>query len=641
MKKIRSAEASKTNRLRGGLLIFAALALSANSLFAAVTDISQLDNACAFQFACFSDSRGEMDENTGRALGWIKAYDDFAIADGDLFDGNNTKDLAFQALWRTNSFWHNNCYPQFGNHCSIINGGYQPMWGRPYYTLTNLNTSGWEFRTPGTAKITGWRTMDDHTLVNYDDRKIDYYVKRTFGAFNVHLVMTYKADHCRYAAVSANWMRNKVMSLSAGKTKHDLIVVVGHEERWLTRACTTDGDFPGPMTRSQVEDVFKNSDIVIGASDHQFRRMYNVDDWGLSNPALYVDSGQVYNTASTEGYLEFHVFEASSPFVTCQYINADITTRKLHVGRANDGAISIKDGHDANSQYAMRKVIDGAITQPLNWSTLTVTGAPPSTTTVPWVTNLTVAAAGTSITNAGLVVSSVSQEYHATVPAGKIFSQTPGGGTTVNRGSSVALAESLGPASGGTTVTFVSVAAHDGYVDEASETSNTGGVINATSTDGNAIRVGDTGARKQRKGFVSFDCSSLPDTCTIISATLKLKRGGGIGTPTSLSNLVADVKNVNGGWSDNAALQSADFQGPASASGVATLSYPATTNSWAIGALNATGLTKISKTTASHTQYRIRFTLDDDNDAADDYLGFYSGENATVANRPILEVTYQ
>jgi hypothetical protein len=66
-------------------------------------------------------------------------------------------------------------------------------------------------------------------------------------------------------------------------------------------------------------------------------------------------------------------------------------------------------------------------------------------TTVPWVTNLTVAAAGTAITNAGLVVGSVSQEYHATVPAGKIFSQTPGGGTSVSRGSSVALAASLGP----------------------------------------------------------------------------------------------------------------------------------------------------------------------------------------------------
>jgi hypothetical protein len=42
-----------------------------------------------------------------------------------------------------------------------------------------------------------------------------------------------------------------------------------------------------------------------------------------------------------------------------------------------------------------------------------------------------------------------------------------------------------------------------------------------------------------------------------------------------------------------------------------------------------------------YTQLRIRFTTDDDNDSADDYLGFYSGENPTAANRPILEVTYQ
>jgi hypothetical protein len=68
------------------------------------------------------------------------------------------------------------------------------------------------------------------------------------------------------------------------------------------------------------------------------------------------------------------------------------------------------------------------------------------TTTVPWVTNLTVAAAGTAITNAGLVVSGVTRSYHATVAAGKIFSQTPGGNTSVARGSSVALAASLGPA---------------------------------------------------------------------------------------------------------------------------------------------------------------------------------------------------
>jgi hypothetical protein len=68
-----------------------------------------------------------------------------------------------------------------------------------------------------------------------------------------------------------------------------------------------------------------------------------------------------------------------------------------------------------------------------------------SLATVPWVTNLTLSAAGISLTNAGLAVGSVSSNYHSTVAAGKIFSQTPGGGTSVARGSSVALAVSLGP----------------------------------------------------------------------------------------------------------------------------------------------------------------------------------------------------
>jgi hypothetical protein len=427
------------------------------------------------------------------------------------------------------------------------------------------------------------------------------------------------------------------------------------------------------------------------------------------------------------------VFDTSSPFVTAQYINATASSRALHTGRACGGAISIKSGHDANSQYAMKKVIDGAITQPLNWSTFTVpppptgtaschidvptgsvtknlgetlavtvsasdsdgvervklylngvekisqaSGSPylfnlpltnagtftltaqvkdvlgnytasdnsrsitvnpvTTTTTVPWVTNLTVAAAGTAITNAGLVVGSVSQEHHATVPAGRIFSQTPGGGVVTNRGSSVALAESLGPSSA-TTVTFYSVGVHDGYVDESSETSNVGGTNSATLTTGTGLRVGDTGARKQRKSIVSFDTSTLPDTAVVTAATLKLKRGGGIGTPTSLGVLTVDIKNVSVGFGTSLNLENMDFEYAASKSDVGTLNYPATTNAWAIAALNTNGTARIAKT--NHTQFRIRFATDDDNDSADDYLGFYSGENASSTNRPILEVTYQ
>ncbi len=130
--------------------------------------------------------------------------------------------------------------------------------------------------------------------------------------------------------------------------------------------------------------------------------------------------------------------------------------------------------------------------------TITVQAA---TTTVPWVTNLTLSAAGTSITNAGLAVGSVSSNYHSTVAAGKIYSQTPGGGVVTNRGTTVNLTLSRGPAPS-VTLTFTSIGTHDGYVDESSETSNVGGTNKPSYTDGSAIRVGDTGARRQRKGFV-------------------------------------------------------------------------------------------------------------------------------------------
>ena len=40
------------------------------------------------------------------------------------------------------------------------------------------------------------------------------------------------------------------------------------------------------------------------------------------------------------------------------------------------------------------------------------------------------------------------------------------------------------------------------------------------------------------------------------------------------------------------------------------------------------------------TQFRLRFTLDDNNDNIADYLRFYSGNVATASNRPVLIVRY-
>jgi hypothetical protein len=259
------------------------------------------------------------------------------------------------------------------------------------------------------------------------------------------------------------------------------------------------------------------------------------------------------------------------------------------------------------------------------------------TTTVPWVTNLTLSAAGTSITNAGLVVGTVSQEYHATVPSGKIFSQTPGGATTANIGSAVNLAVSLGPTPN-VVVTFTSVAAHDGYVDESSATSNVGGTNNATLTTGSALRIGDTGAKKQRRTIVSFDTSSLPDNAVITAATLKLKCGFITNTPSALGAISVAIKNTSTGFNNSLALQNADFEAAASMSGVGTLGYPSGVGAWSIASLTTNGTSRIAKT--NHTQFRLSFATGDDADTADDYLGFYSGE-AAAADRPVLEVTYQ
>jgi len=87
------------------------------------------------------------------------------------------------------------------------------------------------------------------------------------------------------------------------------------------------------------------------------------------------------------------------------------------------------------------------------------------------------------------------------------------------------------------------------------------------------------------------------------------------------------------------ALQTGDFQAAATAVQAASLTNAANNLDWSEGSLNAAGLAAINKT--GTTQLRVYFNLDDDNDRIADYMGYYSGDNATAANRPQLVVTYQ
>jgi carboxypeptidase T len=197
---------------------------------------------------------------------------------------------------------------------------------------------------------------------------------------------------------------------------------------------------------------------------------------------------------------------------------------------------------------------------------------------------------------------------------------------------------SAAPVAAPVSVTLVSVAAQDGWVLESGETTNAGGSIDATATTTSALRVGDTNQDRQYKSVVAFDTSPIPDGATILTATLRLRRGTLSGTSpfTTHGTCWADVQT--GGFSGSTALQTTDFEATATVAQAASLSNATANGTWSEGSLNAAGRAAIDKT--GTTQLRVYFNLDDNDDGGTDYIGYYSGNNSTSSNRPLLVVTY-
>jgi hypothetical protein len=192
---------------------------------------------------------------------------------------------------------------------------------------------------------------------------------------------------------------------------------------------------------------------------------------------------------------------------------------------------------------------------------------------------------------------------------------------------------------GDTVVTFTSIAAHDGWLLESTETSGAGGFLDSTSTSTSGLRVGDDLNRRQYKAVVSFDTSAIPDGATIVSVKLRLQRGtlSGANPFTSFGTCWVDVQ-AGTGFSGSLSLQVGDFQAMAAAVHAASMSNPASDGSFSEGNLNAAGVMAVSKT--GTTQLRVYFNLDDNNNAVADFVGFFPGDDPTVSHRPQLVVTY-
>jgi endoglucanase len=185
--------------------------------------------------------------------------------------------------------------------------------------------------------------------------------------------------------------------------------------------------------------------------------------------------------------------------------------------------------------------------------------------------------------------------------------------------------------------TFISVGAQDGWVFESSENSNVGSRLN---TIDSGFNVGDTEARQQYRGILSFNTGNLPDTAVIVKVVLKVKKNvvvGGSDPLTIFRGFMVDIKN--GFFGTTPALQSGDFQAAASKTYGPFTPVPAS-NWYTLDLTGAGPFVNKLATGSGVTQIRLRLKLDDNNDKIANILSLYSG-NGPAVSRPQLVITYR
>lgn len=186
------------------------------------------------------------------------------------------------------------------------------------------------------------------------------------------------------------------------------------------------------------------------------------------------------------------------------------------------------------------------------------------------------------------------------------------------------------------TTTLFSNAVQDGWILESFETSNVGGTISYTTA---GLPVGDNAAKQQYRSILSFNTSTLPDTAVITMVTLKIKKSGFVGGTNQIALFQGFMLDIKTGFFGSAqSLQAIDFQATASKT-LGPVSPALVSGGYSINLTSGKSYINKLSTNGGLTQIRLRFKLDDNNDAIANYLSVYSG-SATTANRPQLVITY-
>jgi len=184
------------------------------------------------------------------------------------------------------------------------------------------------------------------------------------------------------------------------------------------------------------------------------------------------------------------------------------------------------------------------------------------------------------------------------------------------------------------TVQFRSRGAFDGWVQESGEATGVGGALNSWA---NTCLVGDDGMDRQFRSILHFATGGLPDGAVVTAAALRVKSAGFTGSNPFQTHQALTLDIRRGGFNRATPLEFADFQAAASRAAAGTFGLsPA--GGWYTANLAAAAYPFVNR--QGPTQLRLRFALDDNDDAGADYLALFCGNAAAVADRPVLTITY-
>jgi len=238
--------------------------------------------------------------------------------------------------------------------------------------------------------------------------------------------------------------------------------------------------------------------------------------------------------------------------------------------------------------------------------------------------------ASTSSTSVGIAGLSANTTYYWHVRA------VNSSGATYSDGSATAFWRFTTGSGAPGSMLFRSWGANDGWVRESGETSGVGGAVDSTAA---TCRVGDDEADRQYRTVLDFNTARLPDNAIITRVVLKFKPASVAGTNPFLTHGSLTVDIRTGAFGDSVALGAGDFQASSSRPGAGFVRSTPLPGGQYRAVIGAAGYANVNL--RGHTQFRLRFAVEDNDDRGADYLAFLCGNSPLLRDRPVLVVTYR